>query len=473
MHIAFLFTHGFAARMVLRTGVARQLIARGVRVSVLSPNADETYFRQECEAENIFLQAIPENIGRIAHWFRMNRPYFLDDVMNNPALKASHARRFERRLITGLALAGVNRTFARWSSFRRLSRSFEWWVNYSKAVEQSLQSVQPDLLVIPNPFGTIETLYLLHSRRLQIPTICQMLSWDNITSKGTPATMPDYFISWGPIMTEEMVTLYRFPRSQIYECGVPHFDVYSRTADLAHCDIILRELNLPVEQPYLFYGMVTEIHCPKEIEILSWLAQQINNNAFVKPCSLIIRPHPQTISGVYAHDAEGLGRLKALVSSRVALDMPPVLSEQLAWDLPKSDMHRLANLLAGSAMCLNSSSTLCLDACMLNRPVIDIGFDGCEELEYERSARRVLDYTHMAKLLALGGIRVARSFAELKDYINTYLANPNLEREKRLLAAMQECGPCDGRATERVANTLFDLVYRETGEGHIRHRYAV
>lgn len=272
--------------------------------------------------------------------------------------------------------------------------------------------------------------------------------------------MPDYFISWGPIMTDELVEFYRFPKDEIYECGVPHFDIYHQRDQFTPRNLLLQALNLPVEQPYIFYGMVAQLFCPNELEILTWLANQVNNNAFAGPCSLVIRPHPQTISGFYASSASDLEKLKMLTGPRVALDIPPVLSEQLAWDLPKSDMYHLASLLAECAMCLNANSTLCLDTCMLDRPVIDIAFDGWQDLPYEKSARSGLDDIHMAKLLALGGIRIARSFEELKGHINTYLGDPSLDESRRILSALKECGPLDGQAAERVAETLLTLAYK-------------
>jgi len=125
--------------------------------------------------------------------------------------------------------------------------------------------------------------------------------------------------------------------------------------------------------------------------------------------------------------------------------------------LPKSDMHYLGNLLFHSAMCLNANSTLCLDTCVVGRPVISTAFDGWEELSYEKSARQGLDYFHLAKLLALGGVRVARTFGELERHINSYLANPRLDHEERMVSAAQECGPCDGHAAQRVASTLLGL----------------
>jgi hypothetical protein len=460
-HIAVLLNDGFAARTVIRSGVARWLIAAGARVTVISPNADETYFQQECQREGVALHQDPKRGDRIAQRFRVYRPYFLDDVMNNPALKSKHIRQREDRPLVGLGMELVNRTITKSAIFRKCCRTLEHKINRSKEVQQLLTQLKPNLLVLLNPFGIQETVYLLHARELGIPVVCQMLSWDNITSKGTPLLMPDYFISWGPIMTQEMVDVYGFLRDNIYECGVPHFDVYSQQGQLIPRDALLRELNLPLQQPYIFYGMVTGYFCPNEIDMLSWLADKVNGDAFEEPCSLVIRPHPQTISGFYSRSTSELQRLKALAGPRVALDIPALLSERLAWDLPKNDMYRLASLLAGSAMCLNANSTLCLDACMLDRPVVNIAFDGWDKLPYEKSARRGIDYIHMAKLLALGGIRIAKSFGDLEMHINAYLRDPGLDQHGRMVSVAQECGPRDGRAVERVANTLLQLADRK------------
>ena len=297
----------------------------------------------------------------------------------------------------------TNRTLARQPWFRAVARGLERRLNRSQPVKALLQKLRPNFLVFPNPFGTQETVYLIHARELGIPVICQMLSWDHVTSKGTPLLMPDYFISWGPMMTKELTDIYGFPRRKIYECGVPHFDVYFRKDKLMPPHVLMQKLNLSPGKPYIFYGMVNPVFCPNELEILTWLVDRIRKDAFVKPCALVIRPHPQTIRGYYARNTEELAKLYALTGPDVAIDTPPVLSDRLAWDMPKSDMHHLASLLNGSAMFLSAGSTLALEACILDRPVINIGFDGQEELPYDRSARRGLDYTHIVKLLALGG----------------------------------------------------------------------
>jgi CDP-glycerol glycerophosphotransferase (TagB/SpsB family) len=460
-HVAFLFTHGFAARMILRTGIARRLVAHGFRVTVISPNADEAYFQHECQEERVALCQEPQSTGGIADRFRTYRSYFLDDVMGNPALLTTHMELFEHKSpVIRAAMEITNRTLAKRPWFRTGVRWIECHLNRSQPIKALLEKLRPDFLVFPNPFGTQETVYLIHARELGIPVICQMLSWDHVTAKGTPLLMPDYFISWGPTMTKELMDIYGFPAQKIYECGVPHFDVYFHKDKLTSRDALLQRLNLSPGKSTIFYGMVNPLFCPNELEILTWLVDRIRENAFIKPCTLIIRPHPQTIRGYYARNTQELARLYALAGPNVAIDTPPVLSDRLAWDMPKSDMPHLASLLHGSAMFLSAGSTLSLEACILDRPVINIGFDGWEELPYERSARRGLDYIHITKLLALGGVRVARSFDDLAGHINAYLQNPDLDQQARALSARQECGPQDGQATKRAREALIHLCRR-------------
>ena len=137
-HIVFHFAHGFSARMVLRAGVARRLTDRGIRVTAISPNANEHYFQQECLGEGVNLKQEPSSTGRVAHWFRMYRPYFLDDVMNNNALRAMHHRRLERHPVAKAAWELVNRRLAKKVITRKIFKGVELWINRSREIESLL-----------------------------------------------------------------------------------------------------------------------------------------------------------------------------------------------------------------------------------------------------------------------------------------------------------------------------------------------
>jgi hypothetical protein len=187
---------------------------------------------------------------------------------------------------------------------------------------------------------------------------------------------------------------------------------------------------------------------PHEIDIVEGLAKAIEDNQFGGKAQLIIRPHPQNVQGNMASQS-WLKRLRALKSKRVAIDSPRLLESNLRWSLQQNDMTYLAKLLAGCSICLNSGSTISIEALLLDKPVIITSFDADFKLPYWKSARRLIDYTHLAKVIAMGGITIARSFEELFQWIPTYLDHPGHLQQERQYTAQQECYQLDGKATER------------------------
>ena len=158
-------------------------------------------------------------------------------------------------------------------------------------------------------------------------------------------------------------------------------------------------------------------------------------------------------------DRSWLDRLKAIRSKRVAVDFPRLNQSKLRWSMQQQDMDRLSNLLTGCAICLNSGSTVSIDALMHDKPVLLTSFDADARLPYWKSARRLVDYTHLRKFVDLGGARVVRSAEELKEEISRYLEDPDHDLSRRRHALHAECFRDDGLATDRVleaVNQIFD-----------------
>ncbi len=63
--ILFNITHGFQARMSLRSKISETLLAQGVELIVVSPNADEEYFRREFDHPQIQLEKMPSRFSRV------------------------------------------------------------------------------------------------------------------------------------------------------------------------------------------------------------------------------------------------------------------------------------------------------------------------------------------------------------------------------------------------------------------------
>lgn len=461
LHVCYLVTHGFSARMVLQSQLVPELAARGARITVLCPAGID----RELERH-----AIPGVLEFASGNFRVNkathgqiselRRYFREPLRDNPALWSRHlyyrnsSKGWIRRRADLFSL--IHRTCYRSRIVNRLFGSLDHWLHRSRSVRKRLQQLEPDLVVSTYPVSAFETSCLIEAQRLGQRTVGHLLSWDNITCKGRFVVIPDDFVSWGPIMSEELQEHYQVSTSRIHECGVPHFDGHLRLVDPAYLSSVLAELGLSPDRPFLLFGMSSPIFAPREIEIVEWLAGEVRANRWGPQLQLVVRPHPQNVTGHFA-DPSWLPRLEALRGPRVGLNMPLLAEGKLAWNMQDEDLKVLVNLLGGCALSINSGSTLSIDALMHNKRVLLTFFDAAEQLPWWQSARRIAEFPHYAKLLATGGVLPTFSLDELAREIARGLADPDAGHRERQQAIARECGPADGKSAGRVAEALFRI----------------
>jgi len=196
-------------------------------------------------------------------------------------------------------------------------------------------------------------------------------------------------VTWGPIMSEELVQHYGVPRARIAECGVAHFDLHAAARANAWAHPVFAELGIPKGSPFLFFGLSARVFAPCEVDVVAWLAERVEAGAFGPHARLVVRPHPQMLRGAMS-DQGVLTRIAKLRSGKVIVDIPQVISERLPWELERNDMGRLAALMAACSVCLNSGSTLLIDAVIHDKPVILPMFDGDAMLPESSSVRRIL-----------------------------------------------------------------------------------
>jgi len=75
-------THGFQARMLLRSQIAEELLSAGAELIVCSPNANEEYFREEFSHPQITLEKMPTKTTTMEQRLSSLRQY----VLMNPSL---------------------------------------------------------------------------------------------------------------------------------------------------------------------------------------------------------------------------------------------------------------------------------------------------------------------------------------------------------------------------------------------------
>jgi hypothetical protein len=440
--VCYIVSNGFAARMITQTNLLGLISDHGLRVALVCPDKNDRNLVKYCSSMNVSLfEFNPVSLFWSNQYFEI-RNYLLEDVESNVALLEKY--HYTKKKANILKPFSYIKPRFFWAMYKFL-KNFHWLRKYIKEYENTqlrskeavdlISNINPRILVATYPINTLESMLLkVGNERAGTKTVIHLLSWDNISCKGQFPQLADDYLAWGPIMKQEFIKYYNISKENIHIVGVPHFDIHYLTKQNPKHGNELVKLGLKHDKPYLFFGMSSPRFAPHEIDIVEWLARQLEDNAFGENMQLVVRPHPQNISGSMA-DFSWIPRLNRIISSRVGIDFPDIEKSCLSWSLNANDMNRMSNLIAGSSVTINSGSTLCIEALIFNKPVIITSFDAQFDLDYWISAKRLVDYPHLKKLCSTNAVSVSNSFSEFSFYILSYLKNPNqnkIDRENSL-----------------------------------------
>src|SRR5205823_6984915 len=111
---------------------------------------------------------------------------------------------------------------------------------------------------------------------------------------------------------------------------------------------------------------------------------------------------------------------------------------------PEHQRH-LADTMRHSDVAVNVASTITIEACVFDTPVVNIAFDGDDQPPYEQSARRYYKFTHYTNITRHDAVRVSWTPAELVENIRCYLADPSLDADGRRRVVAEQVQFVDGR----------------------------
>lgn len=459
--LAYIISHGHTARGALQTGLLKSLsLEYEVHVIVKNSTIDSlTHLREE----GIVIHSFSYSIDRNDKLRGILRAHIHQNIKTNPALWEKHLQRTRNKKYH-IKSRIFNHVFfyigaiIRWlPGGKKAFKQIEKDGYFKPHAEKLLESINPDSIISTRPVDEMEMYLLEAARRLGIHRIFYILSWDNITSKGIFPVLGDSYLTWGPIMDEELSQYYMVDSSQTYLTGVTHFDVHAKvkSQEIGYPNI-LNTIGLNSADPFIFFTMSASYFAPNEIDIVEHLAQRVETNHFGEDMQFVIRPHMANLMADRS-DLSWLERLKALNSNRVKVDFPDSNNSLLTWYMAKDDMIRLSSLLNLAKVCLNSGSTIAIEAIYLDKPVIITAFD-TEDWPFWSSAKRLRTYVHLEKLFALSACRLVDSLDEMDNMIERYLNNPDLDSAERQNAIEQECYKNDGKATERFVENVSQIM---------------
>ena len=132
------------------------------------------------------------------------------------------------------------------------------------------------------------------------------------------------------------------------------------------------------------------------------------------------------------------------------------VADGLAIDVMPENQRHLGDTMCYADVVVNVASTIAIEACIFDTPVVNICFDGPGETPYVKSARRYYSFTHYVNITDRGAVRVAQSPDEMVAMVARYLADPSLDAPGRRQVVLDQCQFTDGRSAERVIDCVLD-----------------
>ena len=421
MKIAFVFSQG--KHYFYYDYVVRQLHAHGHEVRIVCPaNFSEdgnksgraliNFLNEEPDValedalltrhKNSYWVALLRNFRDYATFVRSEHPTpHLASTWIGKELSAKMLQRLEFPVI---------RSFIRSRIARSLFAFLESRIPPDKEIVKWLKDFQPKV-IFASPYvfrEDFEVEYTKAAQSLKIPVIASLLSWDNLTSKGTYHVRPDHLFVWNQNLVEEAVQIHDFEPQQVFVSGAPVYDPWFDLSPSMDRASFCAHIGLEPSKPYVLYLCSSKSISERETELIQTLISHFAKVDESSRPALVVRPHPFKDMG-----ADGLENEWVKVFPKGG--QPP--------DTDEARSTYYDSLYYCEAV-IGVNTTGFLESAILDKP--------CLTLVTSMTSAGQEMRAHFKHLMDAGYIDVAMDFSELVDKTMDIISGKDIWKENRV-----------------------------------------
>ena len=284
---------------------------------------------------------------------------------------------------------------------------------------------------------------------LGIPTATFIFSWDNLTSQGRIMLPYDYYLVWNESLRNQLLEMYEWIKPEnVFVTGTPQFDHHFQEKYYLDKEEYCEQIGADPKRPIVLYTTGMANHMPGEPDIVEGIADIL--------AEFPEGEKPQLVLRVYAKDLTG--RFDELRQRRPDIVFADPLWEP-AWLTPKyEDSYALINALRHCSLGINVASTVSLELCMFDKPVINVGYNPPTVSEQELSYADYYEFDHYKPVVESGAVNVAWDIAGMRDLIHSSLSCPEKHRaDREKLITSMFGSSLDGDSSGRVAKAILQI----------------
>jgi hypothetical protein len=284
-----------------------------------------------------------------------------------------------------------------------------------------------------------------------IPTAAFLFSWDNLTSQGRMKPTYDSYVVWNAQIKRDLLRLYpRTDPARVFVTGTPQFDFHFRPEFRLSREDFCARIGADPARPIVMYSTGMAAQMPHEPRIVEGVARALAQVRGV--------PKPQLVVRVYPKDRTG--RFDELAAKQLPDVLFPTIDWEPSWLTPTlDDCSMLTSTLAHVACGINVASTVSLELCMFDKPVLNIGYDPPGVDVRPVSYPRYYTFEHYKPVVDSGAVEVVPSEDALLAALQRAFDEPGYRADGRKRLLEQFFGDTlDGRSSHRVADALLAMV---------------
>jgi len=342
-----------------------------------------------------------------------------------------------------------NRIIAR-PFFRKVFR----WLDYRLVTDNNFKDIfdkyNPNIVFLAHLFGDAEIAILHEAKKRDVVSAGFINSWDKLTSRCILRILPDKLIVPNNITKEEAIKYHDVDKETIFISGPPQFDLYKKVFPTNKEDFY-KSLNINLSKKIILFCPLGKAFSDVDWNIIESLNSLIKNGSLDYDVHIIVRFPPNDIVDVKENiDKNYFSFVKPGVrfSSKRGVD----------WDMGKGDLQSLVDNIYHSSLVLCFSSTINIDATLLDKPVINIDFNNIKSDSFYKTPRPLYEMVHYKNILRYDGIKLVKDEDELVDEINAYLKDSSKDSVGRKKITEEQVGKLDGKAGERTADFVYSLL---------------
>lgn len=448
--------HGTSAGNMLRAGGLLDRLREhdpALQVVLFSPMARDAAFVKEFARPGVLLMDQPAHVpgGLEARLISLLQAAFL----RRGRTESVRIRMMEARANGIIRWLGVKALLGRLVSRASAPYALSDRLVSHPHVDALFDEHQPVLVVCANPGLVFSEVPLMRTaRRRGVPCMVIDASWDNFTNKLLPVRQADRLVVWNEIIKDQAVRLHGYRPEAVSVAGAPQFDAHFRAQARCTRAEFFQRIGADPSRKLIVLTTTPRALYRHHDYVLRELSAAIERGPLAG-AQVLVRLHPRDEVEAY-REFDGV--------PHVIIEKPfrhtVTVADGLAIDVMPEHQRHLGDTLCHADAVVNVASTITIEACIFDTPIVNICFDGPEGEPFVRSATRYYRFTHYVNITNRQAVRVARSAAEMVEWVARYLADPSLDAEGRRQVVLDQCQFTDGRSAARVIAHVIDELGR-------------